>query len=110
MKEEKKVSLSGTDPRPPGLAMLKDLGLTKEEEEFLNGRYNGESLVTAARNIADVYVAKTVQNASSEVIESNKRLTRSNDRHARAMRWLTVALIAVGVAQVIVAVISNGSA
>jgi hypothetical protein len=83
--------LSGTDPRQPGFTVLKNLGLTKEEEEFLNGRYEDESMATAARNITAFYVAKTAQKAS------------------RAMYWLTVALITATVAQVVVAVISHSS-
>ena len=103
------MTLSGTDPRPAGLAMLEAVGLTEDEKQFLNGRYNGESLVIAARNIANVYVAKAVQVASKELIDSNDRLVCSNDRHARAMRWLTGALVLVGVVQTIIAALPNGS-
>ena len=86
----KKGFLSGTDPRQPGFTMLKNLGLTEEEEEFLNGRYEDEAMATAARNITAFYLAKTAQKAS------------------RAMYWLTVAFIT-AVAQVIAVLISNSS-
>jgi hypothetical protein len=97
--------ISGTDPRPPGFAMLKNLNLTEDEKKFLNGKYTETSMGISSRNIAAVYLTKTIQNASSEAIESNNRLAQSNDRHARAMHWLTGALILVGIAQVIAALI-----
>ena len=45
---------------------------------------------------------KTIQKEVANIIESNKKLADSNNRHVVGMKWLTIALVIVGVVQVIV--------
>ncbi len=45
--------------------------------------------------------------AFQSLIDSNEKLAKSNDRYARAMMWLTGALVLVGVAQIIASLISK---
>ncbi len=44
----------------------------------------------------------TLRETTDKTIESNRLLSKSNDRHAGAMEWLTGALIFVGFVQVII--------
>ena len=48
-----------------------------------------------------------IHNALHALIGSNEKLARSNEKYARAMMWLTGGLVLVGVAQIIVSVISK---
>ncbi len=48
---------------------------------------------------------KTIASAIDKLIESNTKLGISNDNHAKAMRWLTAALVGVGIVQIIVSFI-----
>jgi hypothetical protein len=43
--------------------------------------------------------------AMDNLIESNARLAASNERQVNAMKWLTVALVLVGIAQVVIGII-----
>ena len=47
-------------------------------------------------------IRATIKMSTDQMIESNKQLSASNDRHAVAMKWLTAGLIFVGLLQVIV--------
>ena len=43
-----------------------------------------------------------IHSAVDKLITSNTKLSESNDRYAKAMKWLTGGLVIVGIAQVIV--------
>ena len=49
----------------------------------------------------------TISNNTDKIIESNKTLSTSNEKYAKAMKWLTCGLVAVGVLQVIIQMIKN---
>ena len=44
----------------------------------------------------------TISNNADKIIQSNEKLSRSNENYAKWMKWLTFGLFAVGIAQVIV--------
>lgn len=49
----------------------------------------------------------TIRQSADAMIASNERLSRSNEAYSKWIKWLTVGLVLVGVAQVIVAFITN---
>jgi hypothetical protein len=48
-----------------------------------------------------------MQKAFQSLINSNERLAKSNDGYARAMMWLTGALVLVGIAQIVASFLSQ---
>ncbi len=47
--------------------------------------------------------AITLDRAMNKLIDSNEKLAKSNERQARAMKWLTGGLILVGIVQAVIA-------
>ena len=52
---------------------------------------------------------EAVHSTTDRLIESNKQLAKSNDRHSVAMQWLTGALVLVGVIQIVLSLITSHS-
>ena len=50
-------------------------------------------------------LTKTINNNTDKVITSNEKLSESNERYAWWMKWLTFALVFVGVAQMLISYI-----
>jgi len=83
--------MESTDPRAKGLAILKEkFGLSSIEEEFLNGRYNANDMTTAARNISEFYVSKTIERAA-----------KASERLSRRLIGFTAALVLIALAQLV---------
>ena len=55
------------------------------------------------RVYTDIYVTKKLQCAVDKLTESNETLSKSNDKRATAMNWLTLGLLVVAVLQLVVA-------
>ncbi len=74
---------------------------TKEDGEFIENcyqtdpRYNHQQMA-----ISEMYLSKTIDLASNNLISTNEQLASSNRRHAWVMVGLTIALVFVGVAQI----------
>lgn len=45
---------------------------------------------------------QTISSNTDKVIESNERLSKSNEDYAKWMKWLTFGLVAVGILQIII--------
>lgn len=63
--------------------------------------------LTGAIEILDAQIPVSVadmkqglDNSFSKLIQSNENLAKSQDKHSRAMFWLTIALVGVGILQV----------
>jgi len=88
------------------LKMLMKVGLTQEEEKFLtNTATEARSIKGQALNIRkimmEMYSVKHAEKNTNALIDSNKNLAKSNDKHAKSMRRLTIALVIVAALQVI---------
>ena len=44
----------------------------------------------------------TISNNADKIIQSNEKLSRSNESHAKWMKWLTFGLFTVGIVQVVI--------
>ena len=79
-----------------------ELNLTKGEEDLIAASETGiTSQINKTRIFADIYITKNLDNVINSLIESNENLSRSNDRYARAMNWLTGGLLIVAILQLI---------
>ena len=50
---------------------------------------------------------KVISDNADKIIESNTKLSISNEKYAKWMKWLTIGLVTVGIAQVLVALVKN---
>lgn len=48
-------------------------------------------------------IRQTIATTTENLIKSNERLAKSNETYSRWIKWLTLALVLVGIAQVVVA-------
>ena len=93
------------------LSSLKNMGLGAQIDA-----HTGHANALASLDVAESLQLLQLQLAEStkdsavalhattdKLIESNKALAASNDRHATAMQWLTGALVVVGIAQMVLA-------
>ena len=90
--------------------MFKEVNLTGEDEQFLNDTINASSRsgkeLDVRKIIIEMYSIKHAEKNTYALINSNKELAESNNKHAKAMRHLTVAIVLVGVAQVTIAALA----
>ena len=76
-------------------------GLQDVEKELILWRtVNTPEKLTMKRIVSEIYLSKHLQTAVDKTIASNEKLELSNVKHAKAMRWLTGALVFVGLIQV----------
>ena len=75
---------------------------TSEEEIFIRNcyqtdpRYNHQPMA-----ISEMYLSKTIDLSAKNLISANEQLAKSNRRHAWVMVGLTVALVFVGITQIL---------
>jgi len=97
------------------IEILDEMNLTDKELAFIKGSNRGEpGIMNMTGIISEFYFAKTLKSATDTVaevipnevtriarslrlstdrmIKSNEKLAESNDRHEKAMRWLSVAV------------------
>ncbi|MCK4307521.1 hypothetical protein KAW50_04765 [candidate division WOR-3 bacterium] len=87
--------------------ILKSLNLTDEEEVFIRDSNTAITRdMNQSRVISDIYFVKKLEKVADETIESNEKLSKSNERYAKGMLYLTGALVFVGIVQIIVALIN----
>lgn len=61
--------------------------------------------INQSRVISEMYLSKTIDINVNKIIESNKKLSKSNDKHSKWMKWLTFALVFVAVVQLVIKVL-----
>ncbi len=75
-------------------------GLTIAEEDFLkHSKTVQKDDINQSRVISEMYLSKTIDTVVYNIIESNKELSKSNERHSKWMKWLTIALATVAFVQ-----------
>jgi hypothetical protein len=88
---------------------LKDLGLGAQMDAHIGHASGLASLdVAESLQLLQLQLAESTKDnrialheTTNKLIGSNKILATSNDRHSTAMQWLTGALVAVGLLQVV---------
>ena len=89
--------------------ILEELNVTPGELALIQGADTANTgEISSARAIETVYTAKRQSDLVTRLIESNHELAESNSKQARAMTWLTVALVLISLAQVIIAALREG--
>lgn len=84
--------------------MMEELDLTETEREFIeDARTHVTEDQTAARVMAEVYLAYRLREIADDVIESNRKHTKASNRYARGLNWLTGVLAVFTLLQVLVA-------
>jgi len=79
-------------------------GLQNAEKELINlPTATNIPAMTRQKIVSELYLTKHLQTAVDKTIASNEKLARSNKKFAKAMLWLTGALVFVGVVNAIVA-------
>lgn len=100
------------------LRLFNDVELTNEEAEFIEAagqlpkkaesRQSPELMTQAKlsqnRITSEIYFIKHLEKSVSANINSNKDLTSSNEKHTKAMRWLTSAPVLAAFVQIIVTI------
>ena len=82
--------------------IIRELDLSEGEKALLAGAETGTtSQINKTRVYADIYVTKGMRRAVKDLIDSNLVLSQSNERHARALNWLTAGLLFLGIVQVV---------
>ncbi len=77
--------------------------LTTAEVNFLtHSRTVQKDDINQSRVISEMYLSKTIDINVNKIIESNKELSKSNDKHSKWMKWLTFALVFVAVMQLVI--------
>jgi hypothetical protein len=88
-----------------GMELLESIGVRKVVLEFVNGAAqktpNNVAAMNLSRIISEVYLSKQLEIQVGRIIESNTRLSESNDIHSKRMFWLTIALVVAAFVQVI---------
>jgi hypothetical protein len=82
--------------------LLAEFDLTEGEKALTVGAETGTSpQINKVRIWSEIYVTKKLETAIDKLIQSNEKLSESNDRYARAMNYLTGGLLLVAIIQVI---------
>lgn len=86
------------------LDIVKTMDLTPEEQSFIDGADSNHyaAFLNKTRVICDIYTIKRFEIISNKILESNNKLSLSNEEYAKRMINLTRALVFVGVVQAIV--------
>ena len=79
--------------------------LTGHERNFIQDSKTVEpDKINQSRIISELYLSLTINSSVDKIIASNKSLSISNDKHSRWMKYLTVALVAVAIVQLVIRV------
>lgn len=75
---------------------------SEEEKKIMadSGTANTAAM-NQSRIVSEFILGKKIQSAADRVIESNTILSQSNEKYARSMVYLTAALVAIGIIQVV---------
>ena len=63
---------------------------------------NNENTRAEATVTAQIYVARRLREVTDDLISSNENLARSTDRSAKALNFLTLGLVLVGILQAVI--------
>ena len=78
-----------------------DYSLSESEKELINfSRTDATKEISQAKIISDLYIIKNAEDFVCKLIDSNKKLAKSNNRYALALVLLTGALVVVGLIQI----------
>jgi hypothetical protein len=81
----------------------KELELTEFEQDLLADSKTAQTdEINYTRNISELYLAISLDEIADKIILSNKNLAASQDKYANKMFLLTLALVFVGVVQIII--------
>jgi hypothetical protein len=75
-------------------------GFSEEEEKFINSIAEADNenhnlaFLNKKQAISTIYLAKQIEESSKLIIESNERLSKSTEKQAKALNWLTLLLVA----------------
>ncbi|MCD4761153.1 hypothetical protein K8R42_04605 [bacterium] len=74
--------------------------LSEDEKKIMSdsGTANTAAM-NQSRIVSEFILGKKIDLAVDKIVASNKELSKANDNHSRAMRWLTGALVFVGIMQ-----------
>lgn len=77
--------------------------------EFESNEKNRESidLLRDQIRVLGNIIGSGMEMQVNKMIASNKELSESNEKHSKAMNWLTAALVVIGIGQVVVQIILN---
>ena len=88
--------------------LMETIGFTDVEKKFI---VQSSTAVTKEMNqsrvLSEFYFVKNLEKISDEMIQSNEKLSRSNNTYAKGMLYLTGGIVFVGIVQIIIALISN---
>ena len=88
--------------------LIETVGFTDEEKEFI---LRSDTAVTAKMNqsrvLSEFCFIKNLEKVASNMIHSNEKLSKSHDKYANRMLWLTGGIVFVGIVQIIIALFGN---
>lgn len=87
--------------------IYEEFKFSENEKEFMKeSAKNYTSEISQNRIISEFILGKKIEKSVDKIISCNESLAKSNEKYARAMIWLTVGLVSVGVMQIIAQLIS----
>lgn len=83
-------------------SILEKLGLTEDERVFIrDAQTQVVHEMNQSRIISEIYFIKKLEELTDRTIESNEKLSKSNEKYVKGMLWLTGGLMFVGIMQII---------
>lgn len=101
--------MAQVNPIMIGADLCEGLDLSNAEDAFIReSRTATTSDMNQSQAVAAVYVVKNLDRMVKTLVDSNERLSTSNERYARGLNWLTSALVFVGLVQVALQLFGQG--
>ncbi len=87
--------------------MFKDLGGLEEfERKHIDSASNANTgNYYRSRAVSDIYLAKTYNKITDSLIKSNERISKSSEKHAKALNLATYAIAGFALVQVVIIII-----
>jgi len=82
-------------------SILEKFDVSEDEEYFIKISENIKEKENYTRVISNLYLSKTIEDSTNNIINSNKKLARSNNFYAKGMLCLTAGLIIVAILDII---------
>ena len=88
--------------------LMETIGFTDVEKKFIVQSCTAITKeMNQSRVLSEFYFVKNLEKISDEMIKSNEKLSRSNNKYAEGMLYLTGGIVFVGIVQIIIALISK---
>lgn len=82
--------------------LMKDLEFTENQQSLVNeANTNNTAESNGAAVMASIYLINTLQAVKKDIINSNEKLAKSNDKYNLIMCFLTGGLVFAGIVQII---------